>query len=322
MAPAVLCVRIRHRRVIAGVLALAVLLMTVALPVCAQDPIDIDRLEMLLYGRTYTGTYLDRLNRLEKDLYGSQQSGAIPVRTLDIDFKLSDRSSAESLWLQFRAVEWKSGQAVNETYIMDRLSDMELFVYGEVKSGPVLSRVDELVRLWFIGGKIPFRTADVPARTPVDLKLEQEVSSETAKAGQVVKLSVVNNVIVDGVLVIPRGATGELLVTEAEAGTHAFKRAKLNVQLKNVKAIDGTLLAIEPADPEADLTGGSANQDAKTQLAVGASILGMILLPPLGAAAGLLVRADQLVLPQGTVIRAVISTHSPVLGVEVVPSVR
>lgn len=319
MGLAFLPARIRRNRTLVVSLVVALLATTTALPVCAQDPTDIARLETLLYGRTYTGTYLDRLTRLERDLYGDQRDGSIPARSVDIEFKLSDRSSLESLPLQLRALEWKSGQPVNETHIMERLAAMELYVYGEPSSGPVIPRINELVNLWFVGGKIPFHQADIPSGTPVELRLLEEVSSETAQTGQVVKLLVTNNVVVDGAVVIPRGAVAELVVTEAQAGTHAFRRAKLDIELRSVKAIDGSSIPIVPFDPERDLTSGDVDQDATTQLAVGASILGMILLPPIGAAAGLLVRADQIVLPKDAVIRAAIAVDARILGVETVP---
>ncbi len=323
MALAFLPARIRRNRSLVALLAAFVLLATSVLPVHAQDPTHIDRLERLLYGRTYTGTYLDRLTRLERDLYGSAREGSIPTRSVDIEFMLSDRSSVESLWLQLRAIEWKSGRPMNETHIMDRLTAMELYVYGEPQTGPVVPRVKELVDLWFVGGRIPFQKVDIPSGTPVDLRLEEEVSSKTAKVGQVVKLTVVNNVVVDGILVIPKGSTAELVITEAQAGTRALMRqAKLNVELKRVKAIDGSSLAIAPFDPNRDLGFEDVDQEATTQLAIGASILGMILLPPLGAAAGLLVKADQLVLSQGTVIRAAVIADTQVLGVETVPLTR
>jgi hypothetical protein len=314
--------QIRRSRVIALLLAVGLVITTAAVPVYAEEPIDIAKLEKLVYGKTYTGTYLDRLSRLERDLYGSERQGAIPARSTELAFKVSDSPSAESLWLQLRAVEWKSSQPIIETNLMEKLAAMETYLFGETQTGPIIKRVEQLISLWFVGGAIPQREVVVPEGTVLDLRLLEEVSSETAKAGQVARLVVTTNVVVDGVVVVPAGSIAELTVKDAVAGSHAFKKAKLDVELKSVKAIDGTLISLVPASQDGSVASTDVNQDQTTQLAVGASIAGLVLLGPIGAAAGFLVRADQIVLPADLAVRAAVKADSPVLGVEALPVVK
>lgn len=314
--------QIRRSRVIAFLLAVGLVITTTAVPVCAEEPTDIAKLERLVYGKTHTGTYLDRLNRLERDLYGSEREGSIPIRSSELDFKVADYASAESLWFQLRALEWKSSQPITGTCLVEKLAAMETYLYGETQTGPIIPRIEQLVSLWFVGGKISYREVVIPEGTALDLRLLEEVSSETAKPGQVFRLVTTRNLVVDGVVVIPAGSTAELTVKEAVAGSHAFKKAKLEVELKNVKAIDGTLISLVPASSDGSVASTDVNQDTTTQLAVGASLAGLVLLGPIGAAAGFLVRADQIVLPADLAIKAAVKADSPVLGVEALPAVK
>jgi hypothetical protein len=57
----------------------------------------------------------------------------------------------------------------------------------------------------------------LPNDTPIHLKFSKAVSSETAHVGDVVDLVVAEDVVVDGLCVIPSGASAEGVVTEAEA---------------------------------------------------------------------------------------------------------
>ncbi len=309
------------RRVIAAALAFWVVICTSALPVGAADPVqstdptDIGVVEKLVYGKTMTGTYLDRLNRLERDLFGSEQKGTVPARTLNVQMKAFDSASQESLWMRLRAVEWRSGLPVNETHITERLAAIETYLLGEPQTGPIAPRVDLLVSLWFVGGKISTGEIVVPAGTVIELELKEQVSSETATPGQSVQLVVTKSVIIDGALVIPAGSTAEMVVNDASPAGHAFKKAKLEVELKRVKAFDGTMLSVAPEVEFVDDSG----QAVTTQLAMGASILGMALLPPVGLAAGFLIKGNQIVLEEGLMIRAALKADSAVNGLWIVP---
>jgi hypothetical protein len=324
MGLAMLSKSTRPRRVVAVALAFWVIICTSALPAGAADsaeptdltgPSDLSLVERLVYGKTMTGTYLDRLGRLERDLFGSEQEGTIPVRSLGVQMKAVDSASQESLWMRLRAVEWRSGLPVNETHITERLAAIETYLLGEPQTGPIVSRVDRLVSLWFVGGKISTGEVVIPEGTTIELELKEEVSSETAKPGQSVRLVVSRSLIIDGALVIPAGSPAEMVITDASPAGHAFKRAKLEVELKRVKAFDGSMLSIVP---EADVV-DDGDQETTTHLAVGASILGLALLPPLGAAAGFLIKGNQIALEEGLVIRAALKADSPVTGMWIVP---
>ena len=73
--------------------------------------------------------------------------------------------------------------------------------------------------------------------TPIHVKLEKTISSATAHAGDVVELRVSENVIVDGLVVIPNGAAATGVVTEAETKKRLGHGGKLafNINVVHLK---------------------------------------------------------------------------------------
>lgn len=82
-------------------------------------------------------------------------------------------------------------------------------------------------------------------RTEVRLVVKEGVSSATAKQGDPVKLSVGEDVSVNGVVVITKGAEAKGHVTEAESKGRWGKSGKLLLSVDSVKAVDGTNIRLE-----------------------------------------------------------------------------
>lgn len=78
----------------------------------------------------------------------------------------------------------------------------------------------------------------LPNDTAIHLKLSKTVSSETAHVGDVVDLVVADDVVVDGLCVIPSGASAEGVVTEAEPRRRMGKGGKLGLGVKSVHLAD------------------------------------------------------------------------------------
>lgn len=92
----------------------------------------------------------------------------------------------------------------------------------------------------------PAATNPIPAgfdltlanNTPIRLRLSKTVSSETAHVGDVVDLVVAEDVVVDGLCLIPSGATAVGEVTEAEPKKRMGKGGKLGLNVKYVRLAD------------------------------------------------------------------------------------
>lgn len=74
--------------------------------------------------------------------------------------------------------------------------------------------------------------------TPVKMKLTEDLSSETSKSGQEVSFEVTEEVLVQGVAVIPKGAKAQATVTNAEPKKRLARGGKLEVNVDSVRLAD------------------------------------------------------------------------------------
>lgn len=75
--------------------------------------------------------------------------------------------------------------------------------------------------------------------TPVKMRLSENLSSETNKTGDSVSFEVTEEVDVDGVAVIPKGAKALATITDAEPKRRMGRGGKLDVNVDSVRLADG-----------------------------------------------------------------------------------
>lgn len=80
--------------------------------------------------------------------------------------------------------------------------------------------------------------------TPIHLKLGKTISSATAHVGDVVDLQVVEEVILNGLVVVPKGAAATAIVTEAEPKKRLGHGGKLGFNINSVRLGDDEKAAV------------------------------------------------------------------------------
>jgi hypothetical protein len=75
--------------------------------------------------------------------------------------------------------------------------------------------------------------------TPVHLVLSENLSSASAVTGETVEFEVVDDIVVDGLVVVPRGSTAWATVTDAEHKRHLGRGGKLDLNIDKVRLADG-----------------------------------------------------------------------------------
>ena len=80
--------------------------------------------------------------------------------------------------------------------------------------------------------------------TPVRLRLTRNLSSADAKKGETVDFEVLEDVKVDDVLVVARGATAIATVTEAEHKKRMARGGKLDINIDYVRIVNGDKIAL------------------------------------------------------------------------------
>jgi hypothetical protein len=122
---------------------------------------------------------------------------------------------------------------------------------------------------------VPPQAAAVPFTlvrdTPVRVKLSKALSSATAHAGDAVEFEILDNIFVEGVLVLHKGAKASGVVAEAEVKKRFGHGGKLAVSLTALKLIDGEVV---PVRCYQEVSGDSNNSaDAVVPLASGKDVV-------------------------------------------------
>jgi hypothetical protein len=85
---------------------------------------------------------------------------------------------------------------------------------------------------------------NLPRKTEVELALLEPVSSETAQKGQVVRLAVKEDVVVDGTVVIPRGTPAKGLVASVRKAIPGERNGSLRVEPTGLTLQDGSSIKL------------------------------------------------------------------------------
>jgi len=131
--------------------------------------------------------------------------------------------------------------------------------------------------------------------TPVHLVLSENLSSADAVTGQTVEFEVVDDVVVDGLLVIPHGSTAWATITDAEHKKRMGRAGKLDMNIDKVRLADGQKVLLRAVK---DARGGT-----HTGAMVGAMVVTSLVVWP-AAPLFLLMHGKDVTIPKGTNISA------------------
>ncbi len=134
--------------------------------------------------------------------------------------------------------------------------------------------------------------------TPVKLRINRTVSSADAHVGDTIDFEVLEDVSLNGTLVIPKGGLAFATVTEAQAKRRMARGGKLDINIDNVKLVDGDKAALRAVK---DLNGGG-----HTGAMVGGMVATSLVFFP-AAPFFLFMHGKDITIPKGTEITAYIN---------------
>lgn len=256
----------------------------------------ISALERTLYGTEQAGALVSRMDSLEDDIYGTITTDPILNRVDNLyDYVNGYAGSGEASFLtKLSAVEWQFTESTAGGPAKSRIESLETMLNGEVGAGSLASRLEGLANLAFQDGIVVVETVTLPKDSVIKLEFAEDLSSKTAQAGDVVKYKVADNVFVNDVLVIPKGAEGLGRVMKVVGPRMFGQDARIDVDFGFLYAIDNTHVKV--------FLGEIAKQEAKTIAgAAGATIGGMVVLGPIGVIGGAFVTGKSVNIPAGSI---------------------
>ena len=106
--------------------------------------------------------------------------------------------------------------------------------------------------------------------TPIKLVLSETISSADTTVGQTIPFEVVEDVLVDGIVVVPKGGNAWATVTDAQAKRRMGRGGKLDLNIDKVRLVDGskTLLSAVKNTKGGSHTGAMTGAIVATSLIV------------------------------------------------------
>jgi hypothetical protein len=144
----------------------------------------------------------------------------------------------------------------------------------------------------------PSSTITLEDSTPIKLVLSENLSSASAVTGQTVSFETVEDIYVDGVVVIPRMSTAWGTITEAQAKRRMGRGGKLDLNIDKVRLADGEKAALRAVREGK----GGGHTGAMTGAIVATSL---VVWP--AAPLFLLMHGKDITMPKGTPITAFVN---------------
>lgn len=250
--------------------------------------------EQLLYGKTFDEPLLNRIERLENDIFGAPQNGPLFGRIDRIQAGLAiGSSSGPGLVTRLNALEWRWTARLTTGPLVPRLDNLETLLYGKPQDGSVVQRIDNLVASTW-SGKLDTSTLQLPAGTLIKIKLLDGFDSQTSRPGDAVKYQVVQDVMVKGYVLIPAGSEAVGTIKEVRAAERLGQDGQVVVDFGAVPSLDGLPVPVQGSRK-------AAEENKSLTLAAGAGIVGAVITGgPVGLAAAFLVKGADVKVPAGT----------------------
>jgi len=267
--------------------------------------------EKILYGVEQTGSLIERLNKLEKEVFGNETKESLANKSDRLySYAKEVKPGAPSLILKLNTLEWHLTRAVTNQTAKTKLEALERTLYGNSAVAPVVERVNKLMKLSLVTGWPDVMETTLLKDTLVKIKLTSDLSTKNSKVGDPVAFQVTNDVFVDGVLALPSGVQGFGKVTKVTQRKNFGRDAKLEVAFEAVEGLDGSIVATE--------MGEKAKEETKSLVkAAGATVAGLALLGPFGVVGGAFVHGQDVDIPAGTELYIQVKTDTLISGIKV-----
>ncbi|MCQ2362535.1 MAG: hypothetical protein MJ048_05820 [Acidaminococcaceae bacterium] len=270
----------------------------------------LEKVEQMLYGNTQGGSLIQRMDMIENDVYGIATDDPVLGRvTRMYDYLVGIPSNGEaSFATKLNMVEWRLKESMSGDPARSRIEEAETMLNGTPSTGAFAIRLENLLKLTaYADGIVPVQIVTLPKDSLLKITFTEEISSRNNKKSDEVRFKAADNLYVNDVLVLPKGANGIGTIKKIRKPSAFGRDARVDIEFMYVYGIDGTKIPI--------YVGELAEQEAKTIAgAAGASIAGCIALGPVGLIGGAFIKGKQVVIPAGTLSVVQTSADKEVQG--------
>ncbi len=266
------------------------------------------KIETIVYGNEQTGALVDRADQVERDVYGVTSNEAVMAKADRLyDTMMVSSDEEASFMAKLNAVEWEIKHEISQGSIKTRIEDLETVVHGAPLTGDYSNRLEKMIRLAYTTDTYSTQDVVVPAETLIKIELMTPIDTDVDRIGDVIQYRVAEDIFVDNVLVYPKGAEGEGVITELKQSKNFGRNAKLEIDFHSLTAFDGTV--------QNTILGDRAKEQTKNlAAAAGASVVGLAVLGPVGLIGGLFVHGEEIQVPAGAQVYIQTEEEAQVCG--------
>lgn len=269
--------------------------------VSAADPATLtekmDRLDEVVYGDVQSGSLLHRVDAADAVIYGKGNTSGSGlddrVSNLYSDVVHSGNDQTPSIATRLNALEYYLTDEIKQEPLETRMSQLETDVDGKAKTGAIDARMVNLEKAVYGDSHYEMKDVILPKDTVFKISLNEDVSSKTSKVGDPVTFTVEEDVKVNDVLVLPRGAQGSGVITKVSRPKMFGRSGALDISFDQVFSIDDEVIPT--------VLGPESKEKLKMEAAaIGASAIGALALGPIGLVGGLFVKGKDVDIPAGS----------------------
>lgn len=292
------------RRSVLVLACAAFVLLGVAFQGAAQDDAStfhvMGRVEQLVYGGVRTGGLIDRLNSVERDMFGRELPGSIAERqTALLNFIEKGTEYQPSLLFKLGVAEWAVERRVDSLApVVRRVESLEVQLEGTPQvERPVTMRLERVLGL-LLSEPVATQEVEIPAATVIRASLAHALSPRTAKKGDFVDMVLDSDLVIGVNLVAPRGSRVSAIVTDVTKPRSFGRPAEVKVGVESLFSLGSQPIPLTFGEESKQAVEAESAQLA----AAGTSVVGALLLGPVGLVGGFLIRGDLKELPAGSVV--------------------
>lgn len=252
------------------------------------------QVEKAIYGAPQTGALVDRINKLDQELFAISTKEAIMFKADKIyDYTFTTTHASTSLMAKLNALEWSITHSQTLAPVKVRLEKLENYLVGSASNTSITDRVEKLSKLAYASGKATFESVTIPQDQLIKIKTVTPLDSRTTKLNDEVIFQAAADLYIDDILVIPAGAQGIGKVTKVDQAKNFGRSGKIEVSFDSMRTIDASEIKT--------ILGEKAKEETKSLVkAAGASVAGLAILGPVGIVGGAFIKGEHVVIPEGT----------------------
>ena len=279
-----------------------------------------ERAETIVYGEPSRGGLIERLNSLERELFGRDLPGSISERhSAILNFLEVGTPDQPPMLFRLGIVEWLVGEPVQARMgALQRVERLENNLDGTMQYGrPLAMRVERLLSS-LLPDRIAAQEVILPTATVFQAQFLEEVRNATARSGDRLALVLASDLLVNNVLIAPRGSLIDSYVRSVRQPGRFGGRGRININFNSLIPLGPQRIPVV----EGEASGRAAASWQGTAGAGGAALGGLVLAGPFGLLGGILVRGNAVNINQGDIMFLETYGDVRVLGFSVPSNLR